>query len=359
MTDIYTSRLKNIRSKMISGKIDAILVTKRVNYMYLSGFTGTAAILFISRDSAVLLTDFRYEEQATHQAPDYEIVRYERDQFEDINRLVRDEGVNRLAFEDNHLSYSQYIKYSEKLDVKEFVPLGAMIEELRCIKDPTEIGLIEKAVEIADDAFTHILGFIRPGITETEVADELEYHMKRLGAEGKSFETIVASGKRASMPHGVASDKKIEHGDVITLDFGAIYKGYCSDITRTVFIGKPDPELENIYGIVLAANKKGLEAVRSGMPAKETDLAARNFIKEAGYGDYFGHGLGHGVGLEIHEDPTLSFKGDMVLKDGMVVTVEPGIYISDIGGVRIEDVAVVAGDTPQVLTRSSKELIIL
>jgi len=356
---VYGKRLENLRSRMASANIDAVLVTKRVNYMYLSGFTGTAAILFISRERAALLTDFRYVEQAAMQAPDYETVRYVTDQYGEINRLVESEGIKRLAFEDCHLSYKQYMQYSEKLKVDEFVPLGGMIEELRSVKDETEISLIRKAVDIADEAFSHILGVIRPGITELDIADELERHMKRLGAEGPSFETIVASGKRASMPHGVASEKKIEYGDVVTLDFGAVYKGYCSDITRTVFVGKPGEELEKIYRIVLEANRRGLEAVRNGILAKEADSAAREFIKEAGYGDNFGHGLGHGVGLEIHEDPTLSFRGDIVLKDGMVVTVEPGIYVADLGGVRIEDVAVVNGDNALVLTKSPKEMIIL
>lgn len=356
---IYDNRLGNIRRKMASLDIDAVLVTKRVNYVYLSGFTGTAAILFISRERAALLTDFRYVEQASMQAPDYEIIRYTSDQFGEINRLLKSEGIKRLAFEDCHLSYKQYMQYSEKLETDEFVPLGGIIEELRSVKDQTEIGLIRKAVDIADGVFTHILGFIKPGITELDIAYEMEYYMKRLGAEGPSFETIVASGKRASMPHGVASEKKLEQGDVLTLDYGAIYKGYCSDITRTIFIGKPDEELEKIYRIVLDANRKGLESVKSGILAKEADLAARDFINEAGYGDNFGHGLGHGVGLEIHEDPTLSIRGDMVLKDGMVVTVEPGIYIPDLGGVRIEDMVVVNGENALVLTGSPKEMIIL
>jgi Xaa-Pro aminopeptidase len=359
LADIHVNRLKNIRNKMASADIGAVLVTKRVNYMYLSGFTGTSAILFISRERAVLLTDFRYVEQAACQAPDYEIIRYEADQFEEINRLLENEAIKRLAFEDSHLSYSQYTKYSEKLKVNEFIPLGGMIEELRCIKDPAEIDLIKQAVGIADEVFLKALDIIRPGITEMELADEMEYQMKRLGAEGPSFETIAASGRRASMPHGVASEKKIEYGDVITLDFGAIYKGYCSDITRTVFLGKPHEELEKIFRIVLDANQKGLAAVTSGIPAKEADLIVRDFIRQKGYGDNFGHGLGHGVGLEIHEDPSLSFKSDMVLRDNMVVTVEPGIYIPDLGGVRIEDMVVVSGDAALVLTKSPKDMIIL
>jgi len=325
----------------------------------MSGFTGTSAILLISCDRAILITDFRYVEQASAQAPDYEIIQYSSSQTEELNKLLEEEKIRRLWFEDNYLSYSQYVEYSGKLRAEEFIPLGKKIEEIRRVKDETEIRLIKKAAEIADDVFTHILDYIKPGIRETEIAAEMEHHMKRLGAQGPSFETIIASGKRASMPHGVASEKKIEAGDVVTLDFGAIYEGYCSDITRTVFVGKPDAELEKIYKIVSEANKIGLKAVRSGLPGKQIDAAARKYISDAGYGDNFGHGLGHGVGLEIHEDPTLSVRGDIILEDGMVVTVEPGIYIAGLGGVRIEDMVVVSGESATVLTASPKEMIIL
>ncbi len=337
---------------------EAVLITRRVNYMYMSGFTGTSAILYISYNSAVLITDFRYVEQAAVQAPDFEIVRYSGSVFEELNKLLKIDKIRKLSFEDSDLTYSQYTEYAGKLKA-EFIPLGRMVEELRRVKDRTEIELIRNSVAIADGVFTHILGYIKPGLTEIEIAAEMEHHMRRLGAEGPSFETIIASGRRASMPHGVASDKKVEAGDVITMDFGAIYKGYCSDMTRTIFVGKPDSEMEKIYNIVLEANLKGLEAVASDRSGMEIDAVARGFINEAGYGDYFGHGLGHGVGLEIHEDPTLSMRGDMILKDGMIVTVEPGIYMPDLGGVRIEDMVVVDGMKAQVLTTSTNEMIIL
>ncbi len=344
---------------MILENTDAVLITKRVNYIYMSGFTGTSALLFISRNRAVLLTDFRYVEQASDQAPDYEIIQYAGSHIKELNKLLENENILRLWFEDDNLSYSQYSEYSKKLRTDKFVPLGGKVEEIRRIKDESEIGLIKSAVRIADDVFLHILEFIKPGVTEIEIAAEMEHHMRRLGAQGPSFETIIASGRRASMPHGVASDKVIEAGDVITLDFGAIYNGYCSDITRTVFLGKPEAELDKIYRIVLDANKKGIEAVKSGVSGKEIDSIARGVINEAGYGSNFGHGLGHGVGLEIHEDPTLSQRGDIILRDGMVVTVEPGIYVAETGGVRIEDMTVVNGESAIVLTASPKEMIIL
>ncbi len=358
LSEIYQNRLKNLRIKMKLKNSQAALITRRANYMYMSGFTGTSAILYINHDRAVLITDFRYTQQAAVQAPDYEIVRYQGSIFEELNKLLESDNIKELSFEDEDLTYAQYNEYAKRLSAG-MVPLGRMVEELRRVKDESEIEIISKAVDIADRVFSHILGFIRPGLSEIEVAAEMEHHMRRLGAEGPSFETIIASGKRASMPHGVASDKKIEAGDVITLDFGAIYKGYCSDMTRTIFLGKPGYELEKIYNIVLEANLLGLKAVKKDRAGKEIDAAARGYICGAGYGECFGHGLGHGVGLDIHEDPTLSARGDIVMQDGMVVTVEPGIYIPDLGGVRIEDMVVVDGMNARILTASTKEMIVI
>lgn len=359
MAEVFIKRLKNLRNKMKLRNTDAVLITKRENYMYLSGFTGTSAIIYISFQRAVLLTDFRYVEQAASQAPDFEIIQYTGSFYDELNKLIESDSTHRLSFEDSHMTFFEYSEYTTKLKVEEMVPLGQVMEELRRIKDEGELLQIKKAVDIADQVFTHILPFIKPGVAEIELASEMEHHMRRLGATGPSFETIIASGKRASMPHGVASNKKIENGDVITMDFGALYHGYCSDITRTVFLGKPDEELEKIYHIVLQANLKGLETVRSDAAGREVDAVVRAFIAQAGYDGKFGHGLGHGVGLEIHEEPSLSMRGDLILQDGMVVTVEPGIYIPDLGGVRIEDMVVIRGEDADILTRSDKELIVL
>lgn len=359
MSEIYEKRLKSLRKMMKLRNAEALLVTNRISYIYMSGFTGTSAFLLISENRAVLLTDFRYAEQAAAQAPDYEIVQYSGSHFDEINRIIEKDGIQRMSFEEHNMTYAGYSEYANKLKISEFQPFGQVIEELRRIKDASEIELIQKAVDIADDVFTHILKYIKPGVSELELAAEMEHHMRRLGATGTSFETIIASGRRASMPHGVASGKKIEAGDIITLDFGALYKCYCSDMTRTVFLGKPDSELERIYKIVLEANLKGIDAVKSGSIGKDVDAKVRSFISESGFGSNFGHGLGHGVGLEIHEDPTLSMRGDIELKDSMVVTVEPGIYVAGLGGVRIEDMAVVSGSKADILTKSTKELIVL
>jgi len=357
--NIYEKRLNGLRGKLREINADAALITKRENYMYLSGFTGTFANLIITQDSAFLITDFRYVEQAAQQAGLFEIVRYDGKLEDTLNELLSDRNVNVLGFEESYLSFAEYNKYKGKFNVKEFVPLDGAVEDLRMVKDETEIDIIRKAVQIADNAFTHILGYIKPGMTEVEIAAELEYFMKKQGAEGASFETIVASGLRSSMPHGVASEKKVEPGDVITMDYGAIYKGYCSDMTRTVFIGKPKKELEHIYNIVLEAQLKSLEGAHKGLKGKEIDHIARKIITDAGFGENFGHSLGHGVGLEIHEEPRFSPSSNQVMENGMAVTVEPGIYVTGVGGVRIEDIIIINDQNPVVLTKSPKELIVL
>ncbi len=359
MSNLFQKRIKKLRNELGLGTTGAVLITKSVNYMYISGFTGTSAVIYISENRTVLLTDFRYVEQAALQAPDFEIIQYTGNADNVLNNLIESDGIQRLFFEDSHLTFYQYEEYAAKLKVKGLVPLGKLIEKLRRIKDESEIKIIKEAVDIADKAFLHILPFIKPGVAEIELAAEMEHHMRQLGASGSSFDTIIASGYRASMPHGVASDKKIEEGDVITMDFGALYKGYCSDITRTVFLGTPNNELERIYKIVLDANQKGLEAVRSGIGGRDVDAVARQYIADEGFGEYFGHGLGHGVGLEIHEEPSLSMREDLILEDGMVVTVEPGIYVPGLGGVRIEDMVVVNGVKADILTKASKELFVL
>lgn len=352
-------RLKNLRNRLKKSEADALLVTKRENYMYLSGFTGTSAFLVITGNRALLMTDFRYTEQAAAQAPDYTIVKYQGNVINALKGMIEDNGIEKLAFEDRSMTVSTYTELREKLGIKAFVPFGSTIEELRQVKDEEELKMIKKAVEIADGTFTHILGVIKPGIREVELAAEMEYHMKKLGATGPSFDTIVASGVRAAMPHGVASEKKLEAGDVITFDFGALYKGYCSDMTRTVFLGSAKDELRRIYGIVLEAHNRSKEGARRGKTGKEVDLIARKIIAEAGFGDNFGHGLGHAVGLEIHEEPRFSMTCATQIKDGMVMTIEPGIYVGGLGGVRIEDMVVVRGDSPETLTASTKELLVV
>ncbi|QNU65531.1 aminopeptidase P family protein [Ruminiclostridium herbifermentans] len=357
--DNLSLRLNTFRNKLKDLKIDGALITKRENYMYLSGFSGSSANLLITDKKAYLLTDFRYVEQAAKQAPLFEIVQHKSNILDTIYEIVNSEGIKKLGFEDQSVTYCQYKEYSEKLKNTELFSIGSVVDDLRAIKDEQEIEIINKAVEIADKAFEQVLKIIKPGITELDVAAELEYKMKKLGASGASFETIVASGIRSSMPHGIASEKKLELGDTITMDFGAMYNHYCSDMTRTVFLGQPKVEMIEIYKIVLNAQLTSEKGAIKGRTGKEVDKIARDIIYRNGYEGKFGHGLGHGLGLEIHESPRLSVGGDKVLENNMAVTIEPGIYVEGLGGVRIEDTIIIRDDNPRVLTKSAKEIIIL
>jgi Xaa-Pro aminopeptidase len=268
-------------------------------------------------------------------------------------------GIRRLAVEKHQLTLDAYLTYQEELKNIELVPVKDVVEKLRVIKDEEEIAMIERAAALADQAFEHILSFIKPGVTEREIAVELQYRIQRGGAFGFAYNMIIASGERSALPHGVASDKPIGDNEFLTMDFGANYEGYLCDLTRTVFVGTPSDKHREIYEIVLEANRTALEGIRPGMSSKEADSLGRNVIEKYGYGEYFGHGLGHGFGMEIHENPFLSQQKETPLLPGMVVTVEPGIYIPGFGGVRIEDDILITDSGIRVLTRSDKSLICL
>ncbi|AIE60693.1 Xaa-Pro dipeptidase [Bacillus methanolicus] len=351
-------KIKKLRSAIEKLGIDGILITNSYNRRYMTNFTGSAGVVLISTENAQFITDFRYIEQATKQCEGYEIVQHKGSLPDEVAKQVKKLGIKKLGFEQDHLSYSSFKAY-EKAIGAELVPVSGVVEKLRLIKTESEIKILKEAADIADAAFKHILEFIRPGVTELEVSNELEFFMRKAGAISSSFDIIVASGYRSALPHGVASDKIIETGDFVTLDFGAYYKGYVSDITRTVAVGKPDDKLKEIYGIVLEAQLRGLAGIKPGMTGKEADALTRNFIAQKGYGENFGHSTGHGIGLEVHEGPALSIKSDTVLEPGMVVTVEPGIYIPGLGGVRIEDDTLITKDHNETLNHSTKELIIL
>lgn len=351
-------KIQKLRSGFEHSGIDGMLITSTYNRRYMTGFTGSAGAVLISAEKALFITDFRYVEQASKQCEGYEIVKHTGAIFEEITEQAKKLGITKLGFEQDHLTYSAYKAY-EKAVKAELVPVSGIIEKLRLIKTESEIKIIKVAADIADAAFKHILDVIRPGVTELEVSNELEFFMRKAGAASSSFDIIVASGHRSALPHGVASDKVIEKGDFVTLDFGAYYKGYVSDITRTVAAGEPEDKLKEIYNIVLEAQERGMEGIKPGMSGKEADALTRDYITEKGYGEYFGHSTGHGIGLEVHEGPGLSFKSDVILEPGMVVTVEPGIYIPGLGGVRIEDDILITKDHNETLTHSTKELIIL
>ncbi|QEK12137.1 aminopeptidase P family protein [Crassaminicella thermophila] len=348
-------RLSKLREILKKKNLDAAIIYKPENRRYISQFTGTSGYALITVDRAFLITDFRYIEQSRKECKEYEIIEHSNNYS--IYSILNELSINRLGFEDDFVTYMQYKEFSEKLNNIELVPLDGAINILRKIKYEEEINNIEKAAIIADEAFGYICEYIKPGISEKDIALELENYMKRKGATATSFTTIVASGVRSSLPHGVASDKLVEKGDFITIDFGCIYNGYCSDMTRTIVLGKANDKQKEIYNIVLEAQLRALDAIKPGITGMDADKIARDFIKSKGYGENFGHGLGHGVGLEIHEDPRLSPTGKDTLQSGMVVTDEPGIYIPDFGGVRIEDLVVITKTGNRVLSKSPKQLL--
>ncbi len=351
-------KLEKLRGSLEKQHIDAILITNPYNRRYMTGFTGTAGVALITASKSLFVTDFRYVEQAESQCPGYEIIKQTGTLHEEVARLAKDLQLKTIGFEQDEFTYASYVKYKEAYD-GELVPLSGMVEKLRLIKTNSEIKILKEAAKIADAAFEHILGYIRPGITELDVSNELEFFMRKQGAASSSFDTIVASGLRSALPHGVASSKVIEAGDMVTLDYGAYYNGYVSDITRTIAVGKPSDGMKAIYDIVLEAQLRGMAGIKPGMTGREADALTRNFIEEKGYGPNFGHSTGHGIGLEVHEGPALSKASEVILEPGMAVTVEPGIYVPGLGGVRIEDDTIITNEGNESLTHSTKDLIIL
>ncbi|MED1823652.1 Xaa-Pro peptidase family protein [Brevibacillus agri] len=343
-------RLDKLREALAQVGANAFITEKAENRFYLSGFTGSTGWVVVTETEAFLVTDFRYVEQAQEQAPDFTVVNNERKAVEAIAKLLQEKGVKRLAFESS-ISFGTYQEWSKGFDGVELVPTSGLLEKIRMFKDEAEMVIIREAVGIAEAAFAHIQGYIRPGVREVDVALELEYFMRKQGATGSAFDMIVASGVRGALPHGRASEKVIEAGEMVTLDFGAAYKGYNSDITRTLAVGEPSAKMKEIYDIVLRAQLAGLEALKPGVTAKAADAATRDIITAAGYGEAYGHSAGHGLGIEVHELPGLSTASTFVL--------EPGIYITGLGGVRIEDDVLITADGHENLNKSTKELLIL
>lgn len=353
------NRFQRVREKMKNLGIEGMLITNPFNIRYVSSFTGSSAYVLITLDSCFLLTDFRYMEQAAKQCSDFQIIDYlEEGLYPSINILAKQSNCKVLGFESSHVTFSVYAELKKMLKDISLLGTKNAIEEIRMVKDENEIQKIIEAADIAQTAYKKIIPEIREGICEQDLAVELEYQMKKQGAEDLSFPTIVVSGEKSSLPHGSPSDKKLEYGDLVTIDFGCIYKGYCSDMTRSFVIGKASSEQEKIYTTVLDAQNKALEYIQAGLTGQEVDHIARDHIEKMGYGKYFGHGLGHGVGLEVHEEPRLSKNGGgITLEPGMIVTVEPGIYIPQLGGVRIEDLVVVEENGCRNLIHLEKQFV--
>jgi Xaa-Pro aminopeptidase len=308
----------------------------------------------LSHDETLLLTDFRYLEQASEEAPLFTIVQVQRNMADLVVRTLNETGARRVGFESQHVTYGTHRRWKEGADQVELVPVKGLVEKLRVVKDEGELAIIREAVRVADAAMSHLLDIITPGMTERQVAWELESHMRTHGADKVSFDFIIASGPNGAMPHAISTDRKIGESDPVVVDIGAKVDGYCSDMTRTFCIADGDEKYLEIYGIVAEAKEMAESGLRAGAGGVEIDGLARDFIQSKGYGDQFGHGLGHGVGLAIHEGPTLSKQSQDTLEPGMVVTIEPGIYLPGWGGVRIEDMVVVREQSAEILTGSPK-----
>jgi Xaa-Pro aminopeptidase len=353
------ARLNRLRTEMQVLGLEAVFITNAYNRKYLSGFTGSSGALLITLEKAFLLTDFRYRTQATAQAKYYEIVEHAPKMIATVKEIMTKLKIEQLGFEQNELTYGLYQSYAAELAPIQLQPTDQLVEKLRMFKDESELQILQEAADLADATFSFIVTKLAAGVSEQEIALEMEIYMRKHGAVSSSFDTIVASGERSALPHGVASNRLLQMNEFVKLDFGAYYRGYCSDLTRTVVLGKPTDKHKQIYNIVLEAQLQTLDKLKPGMTGKEADAVARDIITKAGYGDCFGHGTGHGLGMEIHEAPRLTLQSDVILKAGMVVTVEPGIYIPGFGGVRIEDDVVLTERGIRILTHSTKELIII
>ena len=351
---IIKGRIEKLRHKLAEAGLDAILVSQGDNRRYLSGFTGSAGFLLISEGKAILATDFRYVEQAQGQAPDFEIFQIQGELPVWFPDLASSLNVKRIGFEASNVSFSTYRRLTATMDEKRLVPTEEMVESLRAVKDERELELITRAVELTDDAFEAIAPRISPGMKEKEVAWEIEKLLREKGGESLPFPSIVASGSNAALPHATPSERPILDGEPVVIDIGARIEGYCSDLSRTICPGNKDKTFAKIYDLVLGAQLTAIATIEAGMSGEQADALARTVIERGGYGEAFGHGLGHGVGLAPHEQPRLGKGSSTVLSDGMVFTIEPGVYVKGWGGVRIEDLAVMEKWKVKVLSKAKK-----
>lgn len=358
-TQHYKTIQNKVCCRLSNFKIDCFLITPLRHVRYISGFSGSAGSCLIFNNSKYFITDKRYIEQAAKEISGWKIISSQKDIFETISENNLIPNNYRVGIDGNHLTFTQYQNLKKLFPNNRILPKAGFIEDVAIVKDTYEIEQITKAVEISDEVFSKILNIIKPGIREFDISAEITFLHKKLGAERDAFEPIVASGKNSALPHAKASTKKICKGDIVTLDFGCVVNGYHSDLTRTIFIGEPKQKAVKIYQTVLEAQQKTITAAVSGISVKELDSIARNFIKDAGYGDFFNHSLGHGIGLQIHELPKVAADNKAILRAGNVITIEPGIYIPNFGGVRIEDDVVVRDVLPEVLNKACKELIVL
>jgi len=352
------NRLQKLRRLLGEKEVDGILISQPENRRYLSGFDGSSGFLLITSQSAILATDFRYIEQARRQAPGYEVFHITSDIANWFPKLATSLRLKRLGFEAGHITYAMYQRLTDMLNKAqsrlELAPLDGLVESLRAIKEPEEIELITKAAAITDTAFEYIHDIIRIGMSEHELAWEIEKFLRERGSETIPFDAIVASGPNAALPHAKPSSRRIHSGEPVVIDIGAKCDGYCSDQSRTFCLGTPDETFDRVYNIVLEAQTAAIDRIKEGMSGEQADSLARTVIEQAGYGEAFGHGLGHGIGLAPHEQPHLGPNSSDLLTSGMVFTVEPGIYLSGWGGVRIEDMVVMESGKTRTILKARK-----
>jgi Xaa-Pro aminopeptidase len=348
-------RVNRIKRVMRDDHLDGMFIANMENIRYLSGFTGSDAALLLTEGEAYFLADSRYTTQAKEEVSGFEIIEYKK-KIEGLSVLMNDLGLRRMGFEPQHVTYQLHKEISERVGPCELIPVDENLRGIRAIKEDDEIARTREAIDIATRSLRENIERIKPGVQEREIALELEFSMRRNGADAIAFDTIVASGGRSALPHGKSSAKEVQKGDSIIIDFGICYRGYHSDETCTFFCGKPSLRQREVYQIVKDAHDKAIASVRAGKTAKELDAIARGYIADAGYGDYFGHGTGHGVGLAVHEEPVIGPESRDIVEKGMIFTIEPGIYIPGWGGVRIEDMILVTESGCEVLTQLSKEI---
>jgi len=356
------ARVEKLRRMLNEQGLDGILITQPRNSLYLSGFGPSvqpdeiAGALLITEDDSILMTSFIYLEQAEREAPAFRLFKVERGDegmVKALSGLLEEMGAKRVGFEAEHLTFARYQKWASI--AAELVATSGLVEEIRAIKDQEEIEAIRRAVALADETSAYLREYIRPGLTEREVAWEAEVYMRQRGAEKIAFDLIVAGGPNGALPHATTTERALREGEPIVIDIGARVESYHSDLTRTIYLGEPDARFQEVYTLVRRAQESALGGIRAGMKGKEADGLARQVIEEAGYGEYFGHGLGHGVGLAVHEKPRVTQTSEEELQPGMTLTVEPGIYIPGWGGVRIEDLVVIGEEGVEVLSKASKE----
>ena len=359
MSNIFQNRLNKLHEYISIKNYDGMYITNSTNIRYLTGFTGSAGLLLVLDQSAYFFTDGRYIQQSKEQVQNAKITIISNSYFDELkNHNLLSSKMN-IGFESEHMSFSYYETLISNFPKINWISTNSIVENLAAIKDNEEIQSLKTAIEITDEVFTKIIPEIKQGVTEKYISTKISYLFKMNGAEGDSYESIIAGGPRSALPHARPTDRKFEKGDFIVMDFGALYNGYHADMTRTLVVGKPTNKHTEIYNIVLESQLNGIKTARSGIPCSKVDNACRSIIQDNGYGDMFTHSTGHGIGLEVHTLPRVHKNNHELLKQNQVITIEPGIYIPDWGGVRIEDDCLILDSSCQPLNKSSKELIIV